>query len=167
MDNKCKACGKNIDINADFCPYCKFPQFILPAEVSEDVLKYEEERASSYKKMWESKNEAENLPPLSGYLVMKQGNTYLSVFPIYQGKSVFGSSPEKKEGVFSYLLPVKCDELGKEHFMLEVTEEGKIIAKLLKGTWGLHNKSNNVAQGLICHTQSIYVGNLEFIFLEG
>lgn len=160
--NTCKVCGKEIGLTEAFCPHCKFPQIIYPAKISQEVKDYEEKRVSLYREVMDSKKTTD-LPVIKGYLVMKQGETILNTFPIYQGKNIFGSSPNEKDGIFVNRLAARCEELKDEHFMIEITDENKYIAKLLSGDWGIRNASNNVSEAVIDGTDSIFVGNLEFI----
>ena len=160
----CKVCGEPILLTAEFCSNCGFPNIIYPDSISKEVRDYEDNRIKMYKDLWESKIEDPKSPLLKGYLVMKQGETILDVFPIYKGKNIFGKSPNEKDGIFANRLAASCEELESEHFIIEPTDEGIIKVKLLSGKWGLRNKSNYVDEGEIESTESIYIGNLEFVF---
>ena len=160
--NTCKVCGKEIGLTEAFCPHCKFPQIIYPAEISQEVKDYENKRVKFYKEVMDSKNTTD-LPIIKGYLVMKQGNSILNLYPVYQGKNIYGKSPNEKEGVFTNRLSARCKELEDEHFMIEITDENQFKVKLLAGNWGVRNASNNVSEAVIDGLDSIFVGNLEFI----
>lgn len=162
-EKKCKVCGKEIPLDEVFCPNCKFPYILYPAEIPERVRTYEENRVKYYKALLESPK-TDNTPAIKGYLVMKQGERIQNVFPVFVGRNVFGKSPGTTEGDFSNMLTVICDELESKHFMLETTDEGRMKAILLNGKWGLRNKSNDVKEDYIEQGQSIFIGDLQFVF---
>lgn len=162
-EKECKVCGEKFSLDEDFCPNCKFPYILYPAEVSERVKIYEEDRVKYYKALLVSPK-IDNTPAIKGYLVMKQGERILNVFPVFAGRNVFGKSPGTTDGEFSNMLTVICDKLESKHFMLETTDEGKMKAILIKGEWGLRNKSNNVKEDYIEQGDSIFIGNLQFFF---
>ena len=160
--NTCKVCGKEISLNEVFCPNCKFPQIIYPESLSGEVLDYEEKRVKYYRELVYSQQPADS-PAIKGYLVMKQGEAILNTYPVYKGKNIYGKSPDKREDVFINRLSATCKELKDEHFMIEITDENLFKAKLLAGNWGVRNASNNVRETVIDGTDSIFVGDIEFI----
>lgn len=164
MDNKCKVCGKKIDINMDFCPYCKYPQFILPAEVSEDVLKYEDERLSKYKELWDSKNEKS--PSVRGYLVLQNGTTILRIYPVYEGKNVFGQNPDDLPGVFTHRINPLSGNLKNTHFSLEPTEtDSDVIAKVMEEKdWQPSNICGKAKEVVLVSSDSFEIDNLRFSY---
>ena len=164
-DNKCKACGQNIDVNADFCPYCKFPQFVLPAAVSEEVLEFEKERVSLYKSVIKSAESSLNNLFLIGYLIVMQDEDYQQVFPVYKGVNVFGKNPRYVKGVFRNIIEMDCEDLRNENFSLETDQKGFVVAKLIEGIWSIGYWGNSPLERILSNGDSILINDLKFIFI--
>lgn len=60
--DKCKVCGRDLNLSDSFCPKCGFEHHILPELVSNEVRIYEEKRIKACKKAWEEHKQGyENL----------------------------------------------------------------------------------------------------------
>lgn len=51
--DKCKVCGRDLNLSDSFCPQCGFEYHILPEPVSNEIRKYEEKRINACKTLWE------------------------------------------------------------------------------------------------------------------
>ena len=161
----CKVCGKPILLTAEFCSNCGFPNIIYPDSISKKVRDYENDRVKKYKDLWESKNKGEKFPPLRGYLVMQYGEKISRIYPIYEGKNVFGVKPQSLPGIFTHTLVPVISDLKNNHFSLEPEEEGNgVIAKLIEGEWRPSNVCINSNEVLLESSDSFEIGEIRFSY---
>ena len=93
FSHTCPVCGHEILFNGYLCSKCGFELHVLPETVSSTVRKYEEERLSVAKKVWEGhQKEKENaVQKPYGYLVQFNGSEAQNVYALSLGKNIFGT----------------------------------------------------------------------------
>lgn len=161
----CKVCGEEIPLTEAFCPHCSFPQITYPKSISEEIRKYEDNRVEKYRELWENKNKGEKLPPLSGYLVVMQGEDFQQVLPVYNGKNVFGKYPRYEDGLFRTVIDLSSDGLRNENFSLETDQKGFVVARLIEGSWSINSLTNSPIERILSNGDIILINDLKIIFI--
>lgn len=89
------------------------------------------------------------------------------VFPIHQGKNVFGKSPKEDSDVHSQKI-IYCKEMQPEHFLLEGKTDNSFIIQNISGSTFLRNKSNNLNSSAadLYDGDEIFIGDLVFVFIS-
>lgn len=164
--NTCKVCGKEIGLTEAFCPHCKFPQIIYPAEISQEVKDYEEKRVDLYKEAINQKSAAPDSPKPIGYLIIMQYGDYQQIFPLYKGKNIFGKNPQYSNGISRNVIELDCEGLKTEHFILETDDKGFVVAKLIEGSWSFGNEGNFLTEKTLSNGDTIILDNLHMIYIE-
>lgn len=89
------------------------------------------------------------------------------VFPIHQGKNVFGKNPKENSDVHSQKI-IYCNEMQAEQFLLEGESDNSFIVQNISGTTFLRNKSNplNDKATNLYDSDEIFIGDLIFVFIS-
>ena len=172
FSHTCPVCGHEILFNGYQCRKCGFELHVLPEAVSSTVRKYEEERLSIAKKVWEEhlKEKENSVQKPYGYLVQFRGSEAQNVYALSLGKNIFGTEKGDKAH-----HQVALGELMKEHFVIEINlveNKGKqkpiFSISPLEGSITIDNPfaapmSTGTEQ--LSKNQDVYAGGLKFRLL--
>lgn len=169
----CPICNKELQPTNAFCPDCGFELHIMPAGVSDAVKEYENSRIENYKKIWETLEEGQGI---KGFLIVMVDEEMLSgainrrvkdIFPVYQGKNVFGNNPQSGSDTHRQVI-MYCKEMQAEHFVIEGKEDNSFIIQSVSGTSHLRNKANllNNKETELYNGDEIFIGDLVFVFIS-
>lgn len=168
----CPICNTEIQIGASFCTKCGFEIHILPESASKAVVEYEESRITNYKKIWGTLEEGQGI---KGFLVVMMDEESLEggekrkikdIFPVYQGRNVFGNNPEPKSETHIQRI-MYCKEMQVEHFAIEWKPDNTFTIQNLSGISYLRNNSNlfDNKEIELYNGDEIFIGNLVFVFI--
>ena len=169
----CPICNKELQLTDAFCPNCGFEIHILPVSASDVVKEYESSRIENYKKIWGTLKDGQGI---KGFLVVMVDEETLSgtidrrvkdIFPVYQGKNVFGKNPQSKSDMHTQRI-MYCKEMQAEHFVIEGKADNSFIIQSLSSTSYLRNKANllNEKENELYNGDEIFIGNLVFVFIS-
>lgn len=97
-------------------------------------------------------------------LTGEKGYRILEIFPIYQGKNVFGKMPKSAPDIHPHNILFECSELQKEHFSIDFSNN-VFMARKIAGDWGVGNKFNNVSEESLSSKDEIFIGKMIFTFI--
>lgn len=101
-------------------------------------------------------------PAVVGHLILLQYDEISDVYDIYDGRNIYGTSPENAEGKYCHPIAVTNEFLEPEHF--EICDHK---VRLLSGTWSIDYKGNKIPEIDISNGLKIIISEeISFVIIE-
>lgn len=101
-------------------------------------------------------------PVVVGHLVLMQYDEISDIYDIYDGRNIYGTSPEDAEGKHCHTIAVANEFMEPEHF--EICDHK---AKLLSGTWSIDYNGNKIPEIDISNGMKIIISEeISFVIIE-
>ena len=107
-------------------------------------------------------------PEAAGYLVQMRGKgEVLGVYAVYPGLTMVGTSPQQTEGRHRCRIVDSEPDFQREHFTIDLNEDGTAEAVLVPGnTWSINYRGNRMDRCTLDNGTRIFIGGMELVYVS-